>query len=522
MICPAFKVSLFGHSLLRVCALMVAMHAVAVRADILVTGFFDGVVYRYDEATKARTTFATIPANPGLSGIAYNPHNHQVYVSALNHGGVYIFDAQSGGMLNFVMLGFGPGGLAAAPTGEVYVTDFTSNLVRVFNTSLASPPLATIAVPVAGVTSGVGLLANGHVIIATPGTGVHRYNGTTVTPFTADPAAQLSSTQVAEVAGGDIFIGHGLGYSDSALKFNSTGNLIGAITVTDQMVQSTGSGSSFGNSPAGIAVDSAGDVLVAALGKSNPGDPGGERGGLFKFDTSGNLIDTFDSATSAYSSIAIVPSTVPAMYAGNAVVHVGWSGSGTAVDSGKTMHFRTPGSATLSANNLIRAKNGITGIRIHFTGLGNPGLINAADFDFRMSPQGPYTEVDHPPAAWAAAPAPASVSVVTTGLPYVEIQWAVNSIENRWLRVTAKPTANTNLAAPVTLYLGHLRGEVDGPVANVYTVSFADISVIRDNVSAIVNSSSDQDIDKNGIISFADITAMRDNVSQQLRNITVH
>ena len=68
-------------------------------------------------------------------------------------GGVYS-DAHTGGMLGFGMLMIGPGGLTVSPTGDVYVTDFTSNR-RIYDPSLASL-LDTISAGM-GVTSGWGL-----------------------------------------------------------------------------------------------------------------------------------------------------------------------------------------------------------------------------------------------------------------------------------------------------------------------------------------------------------------------------
>jgi hypothetical protein len=77
------------------------------------------------------------------------------------------------------------------------------------------------------------------------------------------------------------------------------------------------------------------------------------------------------------------------------------------------------------------------------------------------------------------------------------------------------------LEAPVTYYIGHLLGETTGPANGVYTVSFSDITEIRNVVGQSVNASSIADIDKNGTVSFADISLMRPNVGNQLSNITI-
>ena len=126
----------------------------------------------FDESTKAQTTLATVAGNPGLSGLAYNASSNTLYASALNHGGVYRFNAQTGSLLGFSLLNIGPGGLAVAANGNVYVTDFTSNTVRIYDASVTNV-LGTITVPNPQ-TSGVGILSNGDVLVATPGGGVYR------------------------------------------------------------------------------------------------------------------------------------------------------------------------------------------------------------------------------------------------------------------------------------------------------------------------------------------------------------
>lgn len=277
-------------------------------ADILVTEYFSGRISRFDEQTKVQSTFATIAGNPGLSGIAYNSANNRLYVSALNFGGVYTLDAQTGATLGFSSLGIGPGGLAVASNGNVYITDFTSNNVRIYDSLLANS-LGTISFPVSR-TSGVGFAGNGDLLVATPGEGVFRYDGNSVSSFTSSPFAAGASAQIAVDASNNVFIGHGLGFSDSVLKFDASGNLVGSITITDSMVGGNGTGSSTGTSPSGVAFDSAGNLFVAALGRRNPGDAGGESGGLFKFDSNGNLLDTFATASNAYSGVAII-SAVP-------------------------------------------------------------------------------------------------------------------------------------------------------------------------------------------------------------------
>lgn len=288
--------------LFAVMALTMSLFSSNLRGDIFATGFFSGNIQRFD-SSNSQSTFATIAGNPGLSGIAYSAANNRLYVSALNHGGVYTLDATTGGLLGFSFLGIGPGGLAVADNGNVYVSDFTSNIVRIYDATLTNN-INSINVPVAGVTSGVGFGPGGDVYIATPGTGVFRYDGNSVTSFSNNPAA---SAQIAADAS-SIYVGHGLGQSDSAFRFDLSGNLLNTFDITAAMMPGAPAGSSAGFSPSGIAIDANGNIIVGVLGRSNPGDAGGEFGGLFRFDVNGNLLETIAIGTNAFSGIVFVNS----------------------------------------------------------------------------------------------------------------------------------------------------------------------------------------------------------------------
>lgn len=205
---------------------------------------------------------------------------------------------------------------------------------------------------------------------------------------------------------------------------------------------------------------------------------------------------------------------------GSFVAHGGYTGSGSPIDAGKSLAQEGGGPTLLGYNNVINTARGINALAFDINGLANPGALSAADFVFQMSPQGAFDEVANPPAGWASAPAPVAVSVTPGSPDRVQIQWANNAIENRWLRVTISANANTGLVVPRTYYLGHLRGETTAD-GTAYTVAFADITPIRAAVGTTVDSSSIADIDKNGTVSFADISAMRSNVGAQLTVITI-
>ncbi len=203
------------------------------------------------------------------------------------------------------------------------------------------------------------------------------------------------------------------------------------------------------------------------------------------------------------------------------VYHFGWSGIGSPLDSGKSLHKEGDSPTTLTYDNLINSSRGVNGIGFDIQGLGDGGALSASDFEFQMSPQGAFSEGANPPADWLAAPAPIDISVTPGSPDRVLIQWADNQIVDRWLRITVKANATTGLGADEVFYIGHLLGETTGADQGIYTVAFSDISPIRSSVGQTVDSSSIVDIDKNGTVAFADISAMRANIGAQLTNITV-
>ncbi len=287
--------------LLLTASLLTVACSKPIQAAIVVSEFFTGRIQSFDEATKAETTFAAIGGNPGLSGLAYSQSNNTLYASALNHGGVYRFNALTGSLMGFSSLGIGPGGLSVAANGDVYISDFTSSSVRIYDSTLTNQ-LGSITTP-AGPTAGIGFLNNGNALIATAGAGVYESDGANVSLYSNNPAA---SAQIATDSLGNTFIGHGLGFSDSVFRYDQDGNILGTIDIGAGMINSTGEGSSTGTSPGGVVFDADGNLIIAVLGQSNPSDPGGERGGLFKYDVNGNLLDTFAVGSNAFSSVAIV------------------------------------------------------------------------------------------------------------------------------------------------------------------------------------------------------------------------
>lgn len=114
---------------------------------------------------------------------------------------------------------------------------------------------------------------------------------------------------------------------------------------------------------------------------------------------------------------------------------------------------------------------GLNGVMVDIDGL--EGLPTAGDFSFKAGN-------DNVPASWAAAPAPASVTVRpgagVGGSDRVTLIWNGNNLDavadpneavaKKWLEVTVRPTANTGLAAPHTFYFGNAVGEAGHSAAD--------------------------------------------------------
>lgn len=208
---------------------------------------------------------------------------------------------------------------------------------------------------------------------------------------------------------------------------------------------------------------------------------------------------------------------IPAIIVGTSVTHVGYTGAGSPIDTGKSLAKESASPTLLTYNNLINSVGGIRGLLFDVQDLA--GTVTASDFVFQMSPTGAFDASlpANQPANWASAPAPAVVLVNPIGSnDRISVLFNAGSIQNRWLRITVLANANTGLTTPEVYYVGHLLGETTGPSGLVFTVAFADITPIRSAAGNVVDASSTVDIDKNGTVSFADISAMRSNVGSQL------
>jgi rhamnogalacturonan endolyase len=174
---------------------------------------------------------------------------------------------------------------------------------------------------------------------------------------------------------------------------------------------------------------------------------------------------------------------------------------------------------TATAANYTNSARGINGIIIDIANL--PGAsLTTSDFTFTVG-------TTATPANWAAAPAPASITVFpgagVGGSDRVEIIWADATIVNQWLQVTVKANAaTTGLAMADVFYFGNLVGDTGNAPngATLAVVSIADILNIKANNGLPQSITSWYDLNRDGLTSISDILNTKANNGQSLTMLT--
>lgn len=312
-------------SSLAVIILLVSCSTASVQADFIATTFFGGTIERFDSETGAQSTFATIASAtdqfPGLSGVVQDQANGVIYASARFSHRVYQVDAATGAVLGFNQLAdeSSPAGLAVDNVGNLYVSNFGTNSISVFDSS--STLTDTINLPTNGNTgnlpSGLAFDAQGRLVISTfAGGGLFRFDPSDGSVSSLAPVLGANG-QVAIDGVGDIFVG-GAANSSSVLKFASDGTQIGDpfLTIDETFLPQpdlTYESPDF-TSPAGVTIDADGNLIVAALGRTNPtgaGDNFQSNGGLWRFSPDGTLLQTFGTNLTPLSSVSTFVVAIP-------------------------------------------------------------------------------------------------------------------------------------------------------------------------------------------------------------------
>ena len=141
------------------------------------------------------------------------------------------------------------------------------------------------------------------------------------------------------------------------------------------------------------------------------------------------------------------------------------------------------------------------------------GDLAAGDFDLAVGTPG---------GAWAAAPAPASVTrragAGTAGSDRVTLTWADGVIKNTWLRVTMKADAQTGLSAPDVFYFGNLIGETgDGNGAGgTLRVNALDLGAVKRALNTTSTLDGRYDFNRDGRVNALDLGIVKKYLNRTL------
>jgi sugar lactone lactonase YvrE len=292
---------------------------------ILAARYFTGGIDIYDPLANSVRNFITIPQStdsfPGLTGLVYSPSLNRLYATANTSQRIYAFNAESGGLIGFHQLSvsgsFAPAGIALDPSGDLSVSDNSGATVVRFtpnatDASLTASGTITFTAP-AGNLNGVARTASGDLLVsAINGSGVHRSSDGTQSPFNASPFA---NGQIAISAAGSVAVG-GVVFSSRVSLFDLLGDPTGFIDVNAGLLPQPPLSyvSADVTSPQGVAFDGSGNLIVTAMGRTNPFSPDDNfqsNGGIFVFDSTGTMLLNSLVNTTPYTGVIVAPVPEP-------------------------------------------------------------------------------------------------------------------------------------------------------------------------------------------------------------------
>lgn len=313
-----------SHASTRVVACGLTLLLISpIHADIVATGFFSGTLERFDAATGQQSTFSTIASGddpfPGLSGIVFDRSRQLLYATARFSDRLYRIDATNGAVLGFQQLdeGSSPAGVAVGPSGNVYIAKNGQNRVSVRDPS--GSEIRSIELPrilpggVDNFPGGVAFDRQGRLVVSTfGGAGLFRYDPSSdsVSPLAA---AATANNQIAADGGGDLFVG-GAAFTNDVLRFREDGTPVDPpfLTIDESLLpkpENPDIASPDFTSPSGVAFDDDGNLIVAALGRTNPtsdADHFQSNGGLWIISPDGT-VRTLGTGLTPLSSVTAIP-----------------------------------------------------------------------------------------------------------------------------------------------------------------------------------------------------------------------
>lgn len=293
-------------------------------ADIYAIGHFSGTIERFDSQTGVQSTFADLRtygagSAGNLSAVVFNSTSREFIVASQEDSRLYRVAGPTGNVVG-VVEGFGfPTGMVIDASGNLYVSDAGLGSIRVFNSSFTElPPISLSGAGPGGLTpfaSGLAFNQSGNLLINTFQAGILTYDfdSQSFAPFS--PAPSPIFAQMAIGNDGRVYSGS-IGTND-VFVFDSQGNALDPITIDAGLLPlppEDFASEDFTN-PGGIAFTNAGDLIIAAMGRTNPtseADGNQNNGGLFRFDADGNYQQTYATNTTPFAGVVYVSaSAVP-------------------------------------------------------------------------------------------------------------------------------------------------------------------------------------------------------------------
>ena len=166
-----------------------------------------------------------------------------------------------------------------------------------------------------------------------------------------------------------------------------------------------------------------------------------------------------------------------------------------------------PNGTQSNYSNISNYDAGINGIMVDIMRGANQPAITVSDFIFRVGN-------NNSPDTWATAPAPSSVSVRlgdgVGGSDRVELIWANNAIQQKWIEVTVLATADTGLATNDVFFFGSEIGNTgSSDTANIAITTATDVADIvnhgansKDNIPI----TDIYDLNKDGLVAVGDVS----------------
>jgi DNA-binding beta-propeller fold protein YncE len=275
-------------------------------------------VIRFDHETGAELPGGIPSGSAGLaapSGITVGPDGN-LYVSSRNTAQILFYDGESGAPLSHAggspgvfanLLDAAPAQLKFGPDGNLYVSELFGPTVRVYD-GASGARLADAATGLAG-AGGLTFTDAGDLLVGTSSAAepptpaaIWRFrDGHLQAPFFAALQGEMAfPASLLHLPNGDL-LAVDL-FTDQIVRLSGEGQYLGQFAAIEPIIQGMPS------FPADITFDPDGNLIVAVLGPTNPGDPAGDQGQLLRYDLEGNLLETIADELEQIGGLAWTPS----------------------------------------------------------------------------------------------------------------------------------------------------------------------------------------------------------------------